>query len=61
MKDIVYVDQFTPSCANSNFTGNRNSQPQKAFRLGAGVQDAEIYHAAAQMNLTVVGGSNVVS
>lgn len=60
MKDISYVDDFTPSCATPNITLTQSSEPLKAFTIGAGVQDGEIFQAAAQRNLTVVGGSNVV-
>lgn len=60
MKDISYVDDFTPSCAGLNNISTQSSEPQKAFIVGAGVQDGEIFQAAAQRNLTVVGGSNVV-
>jgi hypothetical protein len=61
MKDISFVDVFTRSCATSNITLTQSPEPHKAFTVGAGVQDGEISQAAAQENLTVVGGSNVVS
>nr|WCO08190.1 RNase T2 protein [Pestalotiopsis microspora] len=59
MKDISFADVFTPSCATSNITLTQSPEPHKAFTVGAGVQDGEIFQAAAQENLTVVGGSNV--
>ncbi|KAI3329928.1 FAD-binding domain-containing protein [Ustulina deusta] len=59
MKKIQYVDSFEPACTtNSTTTYSQRSGSQKAFTVGPGIQDGEIFHAAANLSLAVVGGSN---
>ncbi|KAI0110816.1 hypothetical protein GGR51DRAFT_569439 [Nemania sp. FL0031] len=59
MKSIQYIDNFEPACtANTTIMYSSPSKSQKAFTVGAGIQDGEIYYAAAKLNLAVVGGGN---
>ncbi|KAI0465647.1 FAD-binding domain-containing protein [Xylaria cf. heliscus] len=59
MKSIQYHDNFEPVCTtNTTNTYTLRSEPQKAFTVGPGIQDGEIFHAAANLSLAVVGGSN---
>ncbi|KAJ8133219.1 hypothetical protein O1611_g404 [Lasiodiplodia mahajangana] len=59
MKSVEYVDSFEPTCtADATTTYQPLSGSQKAFTVGAGIQDGEIYHAAAELNLAVVGGGS---
>lgn len=49
MKDITYIPSY-----------NSRSYKGKAFKMGAGVQAFEIYAAAKQYGVTVVGGEGMV-
>ncbi|KAI1128829.1 hypothetical protein F5Y10DRAFT_277156 [Nemania abortiva] len=59
MKDVEYIESFEPTCTtNTSVKYRLRSVPQKAFTVGPGIQDGEIYHAAAKLNLAVVGGGS---
>ncbi|KAI1376433.1 FAD-binding domain-containing protein [Hypoxylon crocopeplum] len=55
MKDVKHEPSFQPAC---NSTSYRRSPPHEALTVGAGIQDDEVFQAAAKFNLAVVGGTN---
>ncbi|RSL42419.1 hypothetical protein CEP53_012205 [Fusarium sp. AF-6] len=50
MKQVEFHKDFQSTC--------QISPPQTAFTVGAGLQDEEIFHAAAEYGMAVVGGTN---
>ncbi|KAF7672571.1 fad binding domain protein [Alternaria burnsii] len=58
MKQMQLIEDFQPRSANGTTSCSESSAPQKILRVGAGVQDNEVFQAAAQYDLAVVGGTN---
>ncbi|KAL4906390.1 hypothetical protein BDW74DRAFT_190120 [Aspergillus multicolor] len=61
MKGITYHSDFTPvgsHNANGTATAQGHSQGQMALTIGAGVQDGELFEAAAKYGIIAVGGTN---
>ncbi|KAF5012635.1 hypothetical protein FDECE_1327 [Fusarium decemcellulare] len=55
MKTIEIQKAFLPSCAKDS----ANKVPQVAAKVGAGVQDGELFTSLARHNVTAVGGTNM--